>query len=685
MQHFRFVPVFVFALIASAACGSSESTSAPGTDDTGTTTPATALFALPASLDELSEEHFLDLPWPNDLRREADGTVRFIGMYNPKIVPLIRDYLDATKGLLTGFSPAAAIYFRFTSPIDESTLPKDPKASTQKSASAFLIDIDPKSDERGKKHPVEIYVRNSAGLYWQENTLALLPVLGMPLRPNTKYAAVVTRDVKDTSGAAMAPSADLEEVLGTKESTDAHADQVKKLSSAIAELEKNEISADTIAHLTVFTTNDPTEELFRVADSVKSDVEAPTVQSLTAKEQTADYDVYEGVYGPSPNYQAGNVPYEQVDDGGSFEFDKNGKPKLQNTFDPRFVLVVPKASKCPMPANGYPISLNAHGTGGDYRSVIRGSGNTGTALAQKCVASIGVDQIFHGTRPGAPAEDDPTREGDIQLLFFNLNNPKAARTNNRQSAIDVIQEARLFTETKITVPAATSRTSAEIKFDGSNIVFFGHSQGGLNGPLYLAADSSARGGVLSGAGSVITIAFLEKTSPSPSVAGAVKAILRVTEDDELNLFHPAINMAQALIDTTDPIHYMRSIATAPRNGGAAKSILMTEGVNADGTGDTYAPPHGIEVGSVALGIPRLLPGTKKIREAAYAGIEDVEVPADGLSGNIANGTASGGIAQFAPADRDGHFVVFDVPEARELAAGFLRNLVDDPKGKIPKF
>jgi len=685
MQHFRFVPVFVFALIASAACGSSESTSAPGTDDTGTTTPATALFALPASLDELSEEHFLDLPWPNDLRREADGTVRFIGMYNPKIVPLIRDYLDATKGLLTGFSPAAAIYFRFTSPIDESTLPKDPKASTQTSASAFLIDIDPKSDERGKKHPVEIYVRNSAGLYWQENTLALLPVLGMPLRPNTKYAAVVTRDVKDTSGAAMAPSADLEEVLGTKESTDAHADQVKKFSSAIAELEKNEISADTIAHLTVFTTNDPTEELFRVADSVKSDVEAPTVQSLTAKEQTADYDVYEGVYGPSPNYQAGKVPYEQVDDGGSFEFDKNGKPKLQNTFDPRFVLVVPKASKCPMPANGYPISLNAHGTGGDYRSVIRGNGNTGTALAQKCVASIGVDQIFHGTRPGAPAEDDPTREGDIQLLFFNLNNPKAARTNNRQSAIDVIQEARLFTETKITVPAATSRTSAEIKFDGSNIVFFGHSQGGLNGPLYLAADSSARGGVLSGAGSVITIAFLEKTSPSPSVAGAVKAILRVTEDDELNLFHPAINMAQALIDTTDPIHYMRSIATAPRNGGAAKSILMTEGVNADGTGDTYAPPHGIEVGSVALGIPRLLPGTKKIREAAYAGIEDVEVPADGLSGNIANGTASGGIAQFAPADRDGHFVVFDVPEARELAAGFLRNLVDDPKGKIPKF
>ena len=52
-----------------------------------------------------------------------------------------------------------------------------------------------------------------------------------------------------------------------------------------------------------------------------------------------------------------------------------------------------------MPAGGYPIVLYAHGTGGDYRSFL--DDGTGASLAQQCLASMGVDQIFHGTRPGA--------------------------------------------------------------------------------------------------------------------------------------------------------------------------------------------------------------------------------------------------------------------------------------------
>src|SRR5262249_46887583 len=162
-------------------------------------------------------------------------------------------------------------------------------------------------------------------------------------------------------------------------------------------------------------TNDPTSELFAIADRVRQDVPAPTLTSpFVQKETTTTYDVYEAKYGPSPNYQAGKLPFAQKEDGGAFAFDASGKPVVQATFDLRFALVVPNAQKCPPPAAGYPVVLYAHGTGGDYRSMI-GDG-TSAALATNCLASMGIDQIFHGQRPGAPPllPDGSQDEGKIQ-------------------------------------------------------------------------------------------------------------------------------------------------------------------------------------------------------------------------------------------------------------------------------
>jgi hypothetical protein len=186
---------------------------------------------------------------------------------------------------------------------------------------------------------------------------------------------------------------------------------------------------------------------------------------------------------------------------------------------------------------------------------------------------------------------------------------------------------------------------------------------------------------------MIIVALLEKTKPQPSVAQAVKTILQLThpEDaDELNVFHPVMNMAQTIIDATDPIHYVGYLAEHPRASFAPKSIYQTEGIAPDGTGDSYAPPHGIELGAVATGLPRMTPGVRPIVEAGYGGIADVTIPASGLQGNIGGGMASGVLAQWVPpATSDGHFVVFDVPQARAQAAQFCRNLADDPKGRVP--
>jgi hypothetical protein len=668
------------ACLASGACGSDGSGSSSGAPSA-----TRSVFVVPASLDALSDKAFFDHPFPSDLRKDASGAIVFKGFPNPQLLPLLTQYVKDTNGLLKGFSPAAAVALRFDGAIDPESLPADPPATVAADASVQIVDVDPASPEHGKRHLAQLHYRAEEGVYWPSNTLAVMPMLGRPLRTSTRYAVVVTNKVKTAAGSPVGTSADLEEVLDRKPVTD-HTRAVHDLyAPAVRELAAAGVATADIVHLTVFTTNDPTEETFAAMDDVSASVPAPVASAKDWKktDESAELVVYEGKYGPSPNYQAGNIPFTSSNDGGGFVIE-NGKPKLQDVFDLRFALAVPNAQTCPMPASGYPIVLYAHGTGGDYRSFV--DDGTARAAAQKCLASMGIDQIFHGTRPGAPPLGDPSAETIIQLRFFNLENILAARTSNRQSAIDVVQQARLFTETHLLVPAATATSAKEIAFDGTKVMFFGHSQGGLNGPLFLAGSDLARGGVLSGAGCDLALNLLEKTKPV-NVAATFRLLVGLADTDvatELNIFHPVMTLVQTLVDAADPLNYGAFIARSPRAGRAPKSIFQTEGVAADGMGDSYAPPHGIEALSVAIGLPRQLPGVRAVVEGGWAGLADVSIPGDGSTGNIADGRASGVLAQFVPTGgHDGHFVVFNDPKARGQAATFLANLAIDAKGRVP--
>ena len=689
------VSVLFLALVAALApaCGASsdEPSGGPGPDaSTEAGMPgAQALWMAPTSLAQLADAHFYDHPWPSDLRRAADGTVVFTGFYNPRLVPLLDQVLTQAEGLLDGFSPVATMYLRFTGDIDASALPVDPPRSLLPSSTVQLIDVDPASPEHGKRRLIETFWQQTAGVYWLPDTLAVRPALGYPLLPKTRYALVVTRSLKATGGGAVTPSADLSEVLGLSPLEPRVRAAHDLYAPALTELARDGVAAGAIAHLAVFTTTDPTAEQFAVMDDVHASVAPPTVDAATwtapPELQAAGYAVYEGKYGPSPNYQAGTPPYATT--GGGFVF-QGGKPVVQGTFSQDFCLVVPDAQACPMPAAGYPIVLYAHGTGGYFEDLVVERNSFGALLAQHCMASVGINQIFSGGRPGSPGLSDPNYEGDEDLLFFNVNNVLAARTNGRQGAVDFEQLARLFVDSHTAVPASASRTGSAIAFDGTKVVFLGHSEGGLDGPLFLAGDKQALGGVLSGSGAVIIVALLDKTSPAASnVAGDVKVLLglsRRADAAELNLFHPAINFVQAIVDVEDPVNYARYIIAQPRAGFAPKSILQTEGVNPDGTGDTYAPPLGMEIHSVALGLPRESPGIHPIAQAAWGPLADVTVPAAGLAGNLAGGKASGVLGQFVPASGDdGHFVAFDVPAAHAQVGQFCQNLAGSPQGRVP--
>lgn len=648
-------------------------------DEDAPTDGVEAIYVVPGALTELAEERFFDHPWPSDLRTDGGYPV-FQGYPNPRSVRLIADYIQVTDHLLEGFSPVAPGYLRFNAALDWASLPPNPLAATDPAASVQLIDVDSASPEYGTRQLISLSYRQPAGVYLQADTLRFMPTLGFPLRFQTRYALVVTRDLRSETGAPVAPSAHLRQVLGLEPADGPRVVAADALAGTVASLADLGIAADCIAHLAVFRTSDPAAELRAVHRHVRTEVEPPDFDADAWQPvDTSDgaYDEYLGSFGPSPNYQAGDLPFSDFGSGGQFNV-VNGSPAVVDTFDLRFSLTVPKSSACAMPAAGYPIVLYAHGTGGDFQSHLSFAGT----LADKCLASMGVDQILHGERPGAPSNPS-----SVALLYFNFENAAAGRTNVQQSAIDEVQRARLFTETGATIPASVSATGSEIRFDGGKLMFMGHSQGGLNGPLYLALDDSARGAVLSGSGSVFGVMMTQKVKPEPAIPPLVTRLLlglSFEEEEEYDIYHPAISLTQWLIDPGDAVNYARFTIAEPLEGNAPKSVYMTEGIGPDGVGDSYSPPKGIEAQGIAMGLPLQLPEVYPIEELQWGGAQPVSVDGAGLQGNLAGGQASGILAQWAPPlAQDGHFVIFDVPRARAQAGEFLRLLAADPIGTVP--
>jgi hypothetical protein len=165
---------------------------------------------------------------------------------------------------------------------------------------------------------------------------------------------------------------------------------------------------------------------------------------------------------------------------------------------------------------------------------------------------------------------------------------------------------------------------------------------------------------------------------------ALALSLSTDEAGEIDAFHPALSLVQTIADPSDGANYARLLVKEPRASMSAKSLLMTEGVRADGSGDSYAPPLGIEAFAVAIGLPPAQPVVHEVELARWASLDPVSIPAGGLSGNLAGGTASGALLQYdADLASDGHFVAYEVPAARGQIGGFLYNLANEPSGGVP--
>lgn len=637
------------------ACGEPERTTSPARlDDTDAdaavdasdgapklATPVVARFRLPRDgggrVDEFA------LPWPSDLARDARGRIDLTFFPQEGAHTLVRQYLSAFRGRLDGFSLQPTVYLRFAAPLDRASLPT-PARSVDAASTLQLLDVDPTSAERGRRVPVQWFFRETATRYWHPNTLAVAPVFGFPLRPRTRYALVATTDLRGVGNTPVVRDADLEALLGTAgDEAVRRAREVYR--PALEILAAQGVPASRVVSLAVFTTQDPTEEFFRAADWLRREGPLPVLEGEFGEPEAAETHVLvRGHYGPNPVFQTGRSPYNEMGTG-DFAPGAMGVPEVQGRESIRFALTIPTA---PMPPGGYPVAIYAHGTGGNAESFVRDG--TAAVLAREGVAVLGFDQLFHGERAAKGTTPD--------LAFFNFGNPVAGRTNNRQAGLDLVQAGRFVRGLRASL--ASGGSSREVRFDPARIFFFGHSQGGLNGPLWLAAEDGARAAVLSGAAGNIAISLLEKRQPV-NIPALVTSLL-VLERDELVPLHPIASLLQLLVDPADPVSYARYVVREPRPGNRAKHVFQTQGFI-----DRFAPPAGIAALAMSLGLPLTQPVLHDEPGWSLLGTPAATLP---IAGNLAGVTASW--MQFdAPRGVDGHFVIFQVRGAQQRAAAFL--------------
>ncbi len=638
--------VLLSACVLAAAAGCGEAEGGGGE----------AVFELPRPD---AETGFFDLPWPNDLRRTEGGFVDVRDFPNPMRIAVLSAYLEAASSRLDGFGTNGAAYLRFSAPVEEGSLPVDPGETVGEAATVFLMDVDPDSPERGTRHPVVVHYRDEPTLYWPEHAVALRPVYGAPLAGGRTYAAVVTRDVRPLEGGRFRRSDDFAAIV--EGGGDAAVEAARAVyGPALDALEEAGVPRERVLSMAVFTTQDPTRDLVTARDFVVDEYVLPEGRDADWRwlREEEGYTLVHGRYGPVPMLQSGAAPYDTP---GSGEIRiEDGVPVVEEEVDVRFALTVPMT---PMPADGYPIVLYAHGTGGDFETFVRNG--VAADLAAEGYAAIGIDQVLHGERNTTGTSPD--------YLFFNFENPYAARDNVRQAVIDVVQQARFASN--LAVPTRILSDGGEpVRFDPTRMYVYGHSQGGLNMPIFLAIDDQARGGVLSGAGATLAISIIEKKEPL-DILLAVKLFLRLpggtteaaVEQEHFVYEHPVLSLLQSWVEAGDGANYGHMLFHAPRTGFAPKSVLQTEGLL-----DLYTTPHNIEALAASMHNPQVEPVVSPIEALALHGVEPVSAP---VTANVAGGMATAGLVQFPD---DGHFAAFDNADARAMIRGFFRTFEGIP-------
>jgi hypothetical protein len=181
--------ILAVTALAGASCG-----------DDGAPAPAVSI-----EMELGAPSDFYAAGFPSDVRLDADGRVDLSGFPLPATPNVVTSVIAMLDHQARGFGLTSGVFFEATGPLDESALP-DVHASVSTGSPVALLSIDPGSPDYLRRYPISVKFLADGGPYGAKNLLALLPLQGIPLRPKTRYAAIVTDALHSADGEALVPS-----------------------------------------------------------------------------------------------------------------------------------------------------------------------------------------------------------------------------------------------------------------------------------------------------------------------------------------------------------------------------------------------------------------------------------------------------------------------------------------------
>ncbi len=557
--------------------------------------------------------------------------------------------LIALAGTANGFATSSTIYLPLTAAPYPSTLP-GPVDSVSDAAPVFVMDLDHRV-----RAPVAVRWMDDGGPYGADRLLTLVPVQGIPLHANTRYAAVVRTSLRGPHGA-FVPAPEMASLSG------AYRDAVDVLAAA-------GVPTSTIAGLAVFRTGDPTSELRTFVDAARARPLPTPAQPFVRTDVFPGYCVYQANI-TVPSYQQGAPPFALT--GGGWSLGADGRPAFARDEPSRVVVTVPRRLA---PTAGFPWVLFVRtGGGGDRPLVDRGvqAVNGGPAITPGSgpameFAAVGFAGVQWDGPHGGPRN---VSNGDEQFLMFNPSNPIALRDNVRQSALEAARMFDVATALTLDVSdcdgAAAADGTRSVRLDAATAALMGHSMGATITPLALAAEPRFRAAVVSGAGGSYIENVLYKLHPL-----VVRPLARVlvgytgvgrdfTEDD------PALALFQWATESSDPQVYGEAVSP------------QTHFFAMQGTVDHYILPPIAQAVDLAMGTdligPALDQSTDELRAFTsivtllpLRGGRHLDAPVDAPAGRGLRA-----LGQFqGDTIEDGHETAFQTPEPKRLYRCFL--------------
>jgi hypothetical protein len=481
-----------------------------------------AAFLLTPSL--LGERHAIrplfgldsatDGPFPTDwftVPNPTQNTGRQVSIPRPDCELYVSDCEDlAVINQLDGFNLQPRISVPFSGPIDASTITSD---------SVFLISLG--TTVPGEEEMPPGTVVGIDQVVWDALTNTLHVESDSLLAQHTRFALIVTHDVRDQQGARVKSSDAFQRFRSI-----VSGEYKQALLDAIHAARQQGVEEDDIAVASVFTTQSATALLEKIRDQIHAAAPEPatfvlgsagerTVFSLADVSSAQGIDlsatsplrtIYPGAVGAiafgayvSPDYQV--HPGEYIPAVGT----RTGTPAIQGTNAIYFNLFLPSGTT---PAGGWPVAIVGHGNNNSKNGLPL---SVASSLARRGIASIAINAVGHGLNPEGMLSVSRTLGGAVTFRAggrgIDQNGDGTIGTNEgaatphprrviflsdgfRQTAADLMQLARVI-EIGVDVD-----DDGVIDLDPSRIYYFGNSLGGGFGTVFLAVEPHVRAGAL---------------------------------------------------------------------------------------------------------------------------------------------------------------------------------------------